>query len=110
MSNNTTAPLQSSNSQQKIVPSSAPAPAFLQKKGLLGAASRKGAVGMGSIVSPTDNTLSPCSAKLSSAKQRHFQKGKPVHLASQLSLLASSNSNSSLSSAAGNQPKSAIDF
>lgn len=26
------------------------------------------------IVSPTDNVLSPCSAKLSGAKQRHFQK------------------------------------
>ena len=27
-----------------------------------------------SIVSPTDNVLSPCSAKLNSSKQRHFTK------------------------------------
>ncbi|OCF58310.1 hypothetical protein L486_04341 [Kwoniella mangroviensis CBS 10435] len=70
-------------------------PSFLQKKGLLGGAGRGGAA---SIVSPTDNVLSPCSAKLSGAKQRHFQKGKPMLLASQLSQLASSNSNSSVKS------------
>ncbi|KAK1920792.1 hypothetical protein DB88DRAFT_513537 [Papiliotrema laurentii] len=62
-------------------------PMFLQKKGLLG---QKGAKGLGSIVSPTDNVLSPCSAKLNGAKQRHFQKAKPIGLSSQLSQLAAS--------------------
>ncbi|WWC87518.1 uncharacterized protein L201_002408 [Kwoniella dendrophila CBS 6074] len=70
-------------------------PSFLQKKGLLGGAGRGGPA---SIVSPTDNVLSPCSAKLSGAKQKHFGKGKPVLLASQLSQLASSGSNSSVKS------------
>ncbi|WWC59990.1 uncharacterized protein I303_102553 [Kwoniella dejecticola CBS 10117] len=69
-------------------------PSFLQKKGLLGG-SRGGPA---SIVSPTDNVLSPCSAKLSGAKQKHFGKGKPVLLASQLSQLASSGSNQSVKS------------
>ncbi|KAL0242281.1 hypothetical protein I308_105910 [Cryptococcus tetragattii IND107] len=80
------APLQQSNAQN-TVPPSAPQPSFLQKKGLLGAAGR-GGVKPGSIVSPSD-VLSPISAKLNSSKQRHFQKGKPIHLASQLSQLAS---------------------
>ncbi|WRT65445.1 uncharacterized protein IL334_002388 [Kwoniella shivajii] len=70
-------------------------PSFLQKKGLLGNTGRGGPA---SIVSPTDNVLSPCSAKLSGAKQKHFGKGKPILLASQLSKLASSNSNSSVKS------------
>ncbi|WWC68996.1 uncharacterized protein I206_102932 [Kwoniella pini CBS 10737] len=70
-------------------------PSFLQKKGLLGGSSRGGPA---SIVSPTDNVLSPCSAKLNGAKQRHFAKGKPVLLASQLSQLASSGSNPSMKS------------
>jgi hypothetical protein len=67
-------------------------PSFLQKKGLLGG--KQGNMGyvsfcfsptleksttrniltIRSIVSPTDNVLSPCSAKLSSSKQRHFAK------------------------------------
>ncbi|BEI80219.1 hypothetical protein CcaverHIS002_0107480 [Cutaneotrichosporon cavernicola] len=57
------------------------APSFLQKKGLLGGK------GLGSTMSPTDNFMSPISAKLNGAKQRHFQKGKPVSLASKLSSL-----------------------
>ncbi|WVR04051.1 hypothetical protein IAU60_001050 [Kwoniella sp. DSM 27419] len=83
MSNNV---LQQSNAQPTAAPAQKPAPSFLQKKGLLGGAGR----GPASIVSPTDNVLSPCSAKLNSSKQRHFQKGKPMHLTSQLSQLASS--------------------
>ncbi|OXB33346.1 hypothetical protein J007_06957 [Cryptococcus neoformans] len=31
-------------------------------------------------ISPTDQLQSPCTAKLSNAKQRHFAKGKPVSL------------------------------
>ncbi|OCF34585.1 hypothetical protein I316_03626 [Kwoniella heveanensis BCC8398] len=91
MSNNV---LQQSNAQPSA-PQVKPVPSFLQKKGLLGAAGRAGA---GSIVSPTDNVLSPCSAKLNNSKQKHFQKGKPLHLTSQLSQLASSGSQSSVKS------------
>ncbi|WVN90388.1 uncharacterized protein L203_105624 [Cryptococcus depauperatus CBS 7841] len=79
------APLQQSNAQN-----AGSQPSFLQKKGLLGAAGR-GGVKPGSIVSPSD-VLSPISAKLNNSKQRHFQKGKPVHLASQLSQLANQSS------------------
>ncbi|EIW69114.1 hypothetical protein M231_01348 [Tremella mesenterica] len=62
---------------------------LLAKKGFL-------AKGGSSIVSPTDNVLSPCSAKLSGAKQRHFQpKQKPMGISSQLSQLAASNSSQS---------------
>ncbi|CAK9786083.1 hypothetical protein CC85DRAFT_283807 [Cutaneotrichosporon oleaginosum] len=67
---------------QPTAPTGAPAPSFLQKKGLLGGK------GLGSTMSPTDNFMSPISAKLNGAKQRHFQKGKPVALASKLSSLS----------------------
>lgn len=105
----------------------------LMKKGLLGRAGRGGFAAKGwvsrigctaadddrNMISPTDNMLSPCSAKLSDSKKRHFQKyvqlvayqtltitrGKPIHLASQLSSLASSDSSSSLASAAGHGQK-----
>ncbi|KAK8861315.1 hypothetical protein IAR55_002134 [Kwoniella newhampshirensis] len=100
MSANSTLPLQQSKAQPAATINSAPVPpSFLQKKGLLGATGRGGPA---SIVSPTDNVLSPISAKLSSSKQRHFQKGKPVHLASQLSQLASSISSPSVN---GNKSK-----
>ncbi|WWD16783.1 hypothetical protein CI109_101215 [Kwoniella shandongensis] len=94
-----TLPLQQSKAQPSA---GAVPPSFLQKKGLLGATGRGGPA---SIVSPTDNVLSPISAKLSSSKQRHFQKGKPMHLASQLSQLASSSSSPSVT-----DTKSKIDF
>ncbi|ORY25279.1 hypothetical protein BCR39DRAFT_293013 [Naematelia encephala] len=63
------APLQQANTNTQPAKG---LPSMLQKKGLLGAAGR-GKMN-NSIVSPTDNVLSPCSAKLSGAKQRHFQK------------------------------------
>ncbi|WVQ83538.1 hypothetical protein IAT38_005679 [Cryptococcus sp. DSM 104549] len=86
------APLQQSNAQNTSAPAPTAQPSFLQKKGLLGAAGRgAGSKPGASIVSPSD-VLSPISAKLNSSKQRHFQKGKPVHLASQLSQLASQGS------------------
>ncbi|GMK54696.1 hypothetical protein CspeluHIS016_0112820 [Cutaneotrichosporon spelunceum] len=69
---------------QPTVGAPAAAPSFLQKKGLLGQ-------GLGSTMSPTDNFMSPISAKLNGAKQRHFQKGKPVSLASKLSSLSATN-------------------
>ncbi|KAL7419834.1 hypothetical protein Q5752_005750 [Cryptotrichosporon argae] len=77
--------LQQSNAQPQVA--GAAPPLCLQKRGLLG-----GKAGFGSIVSPTDNCLSPISAKLNGAKQRHFQKAKPVGLASQLSKLAAAGS------------------
>ncbi|ODO06237.1 hypothetical protein L198_01469 [Cryptococcus wingfieldii CBS 7118] len=80
------APLQQSTAQN-TVPAQTAQPSFLQKKGLLGAAAR-GGVKPSNTVSPSD-VLSPISAKLNNSKQRHFQKGRPVHLASQLSQLAS---------------------
>ncbi|KAL1412203.1 hypothetical protein Q8F55_003214 [Vanrija albida] len=75
-----------SNAQSTVNQEGGPQPSFLKKKGLLGAAGAKGLGG--GISSPTDNVMSPISAKLNGAKQRHFSKGKPVHLASQLSSLA----------------------
>ncbi|RSH94401.1 hypothetical protein EHS25_004204 [Saitozyma podzolica] len=92
-------PLQNANTNAQAQ-GEKPLPAFLQKKGLLGGAGR----GMGSIVSPTDNVLSPCSAKLSGAKQRHFQKAKAVGLTSQLSQLASAPSQQ------GENAKPKVDF
>lgn len=56
-------------------PAPTAAPSFPPKRGLL--APR--ALG-GPTMSPTDNVLSPCSAKLSGAKQRHFQKCVPLSL------------------------------
>ncbi|CAD6580166.1 MAG: hypothetical protein TREMPRED_002678 [Tremellales sp. Tagirdzhanova-0007] len=99
-----------------VQPAAAPSagqPTILQKKGLLAGRGPKQ-----SIVSPTDNVLSPCSAKLSGAKQRHFQnftvmlaelviRAKPMGLASQLSQLAASGSGSSIASN-GDKPK--VDF
>ncbi|RSH77599.1 uncharacterized protein EHS24_003159 [Apiotrichum porosum] len=74
-----------SNAQPTNGPANGAAPpSFLQKKGLLG----KSSVG---TMSPTDNVMSPISAKLNGAKQRHFQKGpgsKPMPFASKLSQLA----------------------
>lgn len=32
------------------------------------------------MVSPTDNMMSPCTAKLAGAKKKHFNKGKPLLL------------------------------
>ncbi|BFZ59352.1 hypothetical protein YB2330_000360 [Saitoella coloradoensis] len=34
-----------------------------------------------SFASPTDNLMSPCTAKLQAHKKKHFAKGKPVSLA-----------------------------
>ncbi|KAI9632330.1 uncharacterized protein MKK02DRAFT_40634 [Dioszegia hungarica] len=96
MSANASAPLQAQNGNAQ---QPAQQPMFLHKKGLLG-----GQKVPGGITSPTDNVLSPCSAKLSGAKQRHFGKSKPMGLTSQLSKLAVSNSSASVDS------KSKIDF
>ncbi|ORX36400.1 major facilitator superfamily domain-containing protein [Kockovaella imperatae] len=83
-----------------------PAEKYLQKKGLLGF----GKPGKGLTVSPTDNALSPCSAKLNGAKQRHFSKGKPTNISSSLCNVAairsvSSASYMSTSSTASEKPR-----
>ncbi|GHJ87182.1 hypothetical protein NliqN6_3584 [Naganishia liquefaciens] len=39
-------------------------------------------------VSPTDQMQSPCSAKLTSAKKKHFTKGKPASLGSRFMAVA----------------------
>ncbi|KAG7571185.1 hypothetical protein FFLO_00858 [Filobasidium floriforme] len=57
------------------------APTFLHKKGLLGRGGAKAGQGRGGfLASPTDNLMSPVTAKLNNSKQRHFMKGKPTTL------------------------------
>ncbi|CDZ96342.1 Spo12 [Phaffia rhodozyma] len=43
-----------------------------------------------SMVSPTDNMMSPCTAKLAGAKKKHFAKGRPMALAQSFSAVADS--------------------
>ncbi|KAL7409480.1 hypothetical protein BDY24DRAFT_403221 [Mrakia frigida] len=48
------------------------------------------APGKPSMVSPTDNMMSPCTAKLAGTKKKHFSKGKPFALAGSFSAAAAS--------------------
>ncbi|GHJ86323.1 hypothetical protein NliqN6_2725 [Naganishia liquefaciens] len=70
--------------QQPPLAAAGGAPAFaIQKKGLLARTNMMAANPRG-MVSPTDNLMSPVTAKLTSAKQRHFMKGKPTSLFSSM--------------------------
>ncbi|KZT62273.1 hypothetical protein CALCODRAFT_505616 [Calocera cornea HHB12733] len=42
------------------------------------------------MISPTDNFMTPVSAKLSQVKKKHFGKGKPTDLANKFSMIAQS--------------------
>ncbi|ODN80705.1 hypothetical protein, variant [Cryptococcus amylolentus CBS 6039] len=57
--------------------------------------SRKFAKANKPTISPTDQIQSPCTAKLTSAKQRHFTKGKPASLAQSFVAIRESSSASS---------------
>ncbi|KAI5453391.1 hypothetical protein NCC49_005870 [Naganishia albida] len=47
-------------------------------------------------ISPTDQMQSPCSAKLTSAKKKHFTKGKPASLGSRFMAVAGSDADTSM--------------
>ncbi|WVQ78702.1 hypothetical protein IAT38_000789 [Cryptococcus sp. DSM 104549] len=65
------------------------APAAMGQKALL---AKRFAKANKPTISPTDQLQSPCTAKLSSAKQRHFAKGKPASLAQSFTAIRDSSS------------------